>query len=115
MTATANTAQTNGSQAPVVLEGRKLDYALRHKSARRRAKVALDLINGRVSLGRLNRKQAAAIARVSYAALSKKPTQPLSTMLITAWWKQASHDEHKALVRELGVSKVWDVISEIIG
>jgi hypothetical protein len=83
VTVASNNGHARGSQAPVVLEGRKLDYALRHKSARTREKVARDLIDGRVNVGRFNRRQAAAIARVSYAKLSKKPTQPLSTMLIT--------------------------------
>ena len=113
MVAINNTA-TNRSQGPVVVEGTTLDYSLRHKGVRAREKIARDLIDGRVNVGRFNRRQAAAIARVSYAALRKKPTQPLNTMLITAWWKQASHDEHKALVRKLGVDKLWDVISDII-
>jgi hypothetical protein len=59
--------------------------------------------------------QAARICRVSYAQLSKKPTRPLSTTMIAAWWRQASPDERKILIRDLGVSKVWDVISAIIG
>jgi hypothetical protein len=115
MTATVNNPQTKGSQAPVVLEGRKLDYALRHKSVRTRAKMARRLINGEVNVGRLNRMQAARICRVNYAQLGKKPTRPLNTMLITAWWDEASHDERKALIRELGVDKLWDVIADIIG
>jgi hypothetical protein len=115
MTATVNNAQTNGSQAPVVVEGTTLDYALRHKSARTREKVARDLISGQVNVGRLNRKQAADICRVSYAKLSKKPTKPLGTMMIIAWWNQASPDERAALIRGLGVSQVWDAISAIIG
>jgi hypothetical protein len=106
----ANNAGTNGSQAPVVLNARALSYSLRHKSARTKEKTALGLMNGEVGVSNLNRMQAAKLCHIPYAKLAT----PLSTMMISAWWNQASPDERTALISELGVSEVWDTIASII-
>jgi hypothetical protein len=110
----ANNAGTNGSQAPVVLNARALSYSLRHKSARTKEKTALGLMNGEVGVSNLNRMQAAKLCHIPYAKLAKKPATPLSTMMISAWWNQASPDERAALIHEFGVSDVWDAIASII-
>jgi hypothetical protein len=115
VTVASNNGPARGSQAPVFLNGRELDYGLRHQSARTRAKVALGLINGELNVGRLNRMQAARICRISYAQLAKKPAQPLDIMGVAAWWNQVGPDARVALIRELGVLQVWDAISAIIG
>jgi hypothetical protein len=92
---------------------------LRGKGARVREEVAQDLVNGEAHLARLTCRQAAAIARVSYARLlyTKKPKKNPPTIFVStvlAWWKSASYAERVTFVRDVGVGDLWDIIEGVI-
>ena len=111
----AHTATNGRSQGPAVIDGHGIDYGLRHQSKQVRVRVARGLISGEINLGRLNKMQAAKLCRVPYAELgTEKPTKPLCTAKISAWWNGASADERVTLIRALGVTSVWDAISVIL-
>jgi hypothetical protein len=104
-------APTNGAQEPTIINANSLSHSLRHQPESVRERTAIGLMNGEVGVTGLNRMQAAKLCHISYSKLGKKPAHPLSTLMITSWWHQASPTERMALIGEIGISEVWDTIA----
>jgi hypothetical protein len=114
-----------GSQSPQeeafpTITGHDLLIVVRRLSPRQRATLARDLVTGRRQLGKLTRRQAAALCGVSLPLVDEvvrnnaaaKPH--VDTPTVSAWWRDAPFDERVDLIRSFGDADTWDALEKVV-
>jgi hypothetical protein len=100
--------------------GHDLVILVRRLSPRQRATLAKDLATGRTQLGKLTRRQAAAICGVSLPLVDEvvrndavvKPHVDIPT--VSTWWRDAPFAERVNLIRGFGAADTWDALAKVV-
>jgi hypothetical protein len=102
------------------VSGHDLLIHVRRLSPRQRATLAKDFVTGHRQLGKLTRKQAAAICGVSLPLVNEvvhnnaaeKPHVDAPT--VSAWWRNAPLTERVDLIRSFGAADTWDALAKVV-
>ena len=82
--------------------------------------LAKDLVTGRRQIGKLTRRQAAAICGVSMPLVDEVVRNSVAvkphvdTPAVSAWWRDAPFTERVDLIRAFGPADTWDALAKVV-
>lgn len=89
--------------------------AKNRRCKRERAKLAAEILAGKVEVVDLTASQVATLCRVCPAYVAEARGRSPATTRLLHEWHAADHDARVAFARAVGAESVFDIVSEAVG